>query len=46
MWLLVEVETLAHQFANTLQLGCPKLLSASQMADVRTAMMGGYGKKE
>ena len=44
MWLLVEVETLAHQYVNTLALGGPKLLSAEQMADVRKAMMGGYGK--
>jgi len=44
MWLLVEVETLAHQYVSTLALGGPKLLSAEQMADVRKAMMGGYGK--
>jgi L-fuculose-phosphate aldolase len=44
MWLLVEVETLAQQFFNTLQVGGPKLLSAEQMDDVRKAMMGGYGK--
>jgi L-fuculose-phosphate aldolase len=44
MWLLVEVETLAHQYTNTLALGGPKLLTEEQMADVRKAMMGGYGK--
>jgi L-fuculose-phosphate aldolase len=44
MWLLVEVETLAHQFFNTLQAGGPRLLSSEQMDDVRKAMMGGYGK--
>ena len=41
---LVEVENLAHQFFNTLQIGGPKLLTKQQMSDVRTAMMGGYGK--
>ena len=44
MWLLEEVETLAHQYFNTLQVGGPKLLSPEQMEDVRKAMMGGYGK--
>jgi L-fuculose-phosphate aldolase len=44
MWLLVEVETLAHQYFNTLQIGGPNILSASQMEDVRKAMMGGYGR--
>jgi L-fuculose-phosphate aldolase len=43
MWLLVEVETLAHQFFNTLQVGGPKLLTTEQMADVRARMFGGYG---
>ena len=46
MWLLVEVETLAHQYYNTLALGGPKLLTPEQMQDVRKAMMGGYGKSE
>jgi L-fuculose-phosphate aldolase len=46
MWLLVEVETLAQQFFNTLQLGGPKLLTKEQMSDVRTGMMGGYGKSQ
>ncbi len=44
MWLLVEVETLAEQYFNTLQIGGPNLLSKEQMDDVRKAMMGGYGK--
>lgn len=44
LWLLEEVETLAHQYFNTLQLGGPKLLSAEQMEDVRKAMTGGYGR--
>lgn len=34
MWLLVEVETLAHQFFNALQLGGPKLLGEEQMREV------------
>ena len=42
--LLVEVENLAHQFFNTLQIGGPKLLTKQQMSDVRTAMMRGYGQ--
>ena len=46
MWLLVEVETLAHQYFNTLQIGGPVLLSEEQMADVRKQMMGGYGRKD
>ncbi len=46
MWLLVEVETLAQQFFNTLQIGGPKLLTKEQMSDVRTGMMGGYGKSK
>ncbi len=46
MWLLVEVETLAHQFFNTLQVGGPKLLSKEQMDDVRVGMMGGYSKPQ
>jgi L-fuculose-phosphate aldolase len=44
IWLLVEVETLAHQYLNTLQLGGPRLLTPEQLADVRKAMMGGYAK--
>jgi L-fuculose-phosphate aldolase len=44
MWLLVEVETLAHQFFNTLQIGGPNLLTPEQMDDVRKGMMGGYGR--
>jgi hypothetical protein len=44
MWLLVEVENLAHQYFNTLQVGGPKLLTKEQMEDVRYAMMGGYAK--
>ena len=46
MWLLVEVETLAHQYFNTLQIGGPNLLSDEQMQDVRKAMMGGYGRSK
>ena len=46
MWLLVEVETLAQQFFNTLQIGGPKLLTKEQMSDVRTGMMGGYAKSK
>ena len=46
MWLLVEVETLAHQFFNTLQVGGPKLLTKEQMDDVRFGMMGGYSKTQ
>ena len=44
MWLLIEVENLAHQYFNTLLIGGPKLLTKQQMSDVRTGMMGGYGK--
>lgn len=44
MWLLVEVETLAQQYFNTLQIGGPNILSQEQMADVRKAMAGGYGQ--
>jgi len=44
MWLLVEVETLAQQYVHTLQLGGPRLLVDEQLADVRKAMMGGYGR--
>jgi L-fuculose-phosphate aldolase len=44
MYVLEEVETLAHQYWNTLQVGGPKLLSPEQMDDVRKAMMGGYGR--
>jgi L-fuculose-phosphate aldolase len=44
MYVLEEVETLAQQYFNTLQVGGPKLLSPAQMKDVRKAMMGGYGK--
>ncbi len=44
MWLLVEVEALAHQYFNTLQIGGPKILSEEQMQDVRKAMAGGYGR--
>ncbi len=42
MWLLVEVETLAHQYFNTLQVGGPVLLTPEQMQAVRDKMMGGY----
>jgi len=44
MWLLIEVENLAQQYFNTLLIGGPKLLTKQQMSDVRTGMMGGYGK--
>ena len=43
MWLLVEVETLAHQFFNTLQLGGPKLLDEAQMREV-FERFGSYAK--
>jgi len=46
MWLLVEVETLAQQYFNTLQVGGPVLLTPEQMQAVRDKMMGGYGKAE
>jgi len=46
MWFLVEVETLAHQFFNTLQIGGPNILCADQMQDVRKAMAGGYGRSK
>lgn len=46
MWLLVEVETLAQQYFNTLQIGGPNVLSTEQMADVRKAMAGGYGRSQ
>ena len=46
MWLLVEVETLAHQFFNTLQIGGPNILSTEEMDDVRKAMAGGYGRSK
>lgn len=46
MWLLVEVETLAQQYFNTLQIGGPTLLSEDQMQDVRKAMAGGYGRSK
>ena len=45
MWLLVEVETLAHQYFNTLLLGGPRLLSEEQMRDV-FARFGSYGKRD
>ena len=44
LYVLEEVETLAQQYFNTLQVGGPRLLSPEQMEDVRKAMMGGYGR--
>ncbi len=46
MWLLVEVETLAHQYFNTLQIGGPNILSSEQLQDARKAMAGGYGRSQ
>jgi L-fuculose-phosphate aldolase len=46
MWLLVEVETLAQQYVNTLQLGGPRLLDEQQLAEVRKAMFAGYAKPD
>ena len=46
MWFLVEVETLANHFFNTLQIGGPNILCADQMQDVRKAMAGGYGRSK
>jgi L-fuculose-phosphate aldolase len=43
MWLLVEVETLAHQYFNTLQLGGPKLLGEVQMREL-FEKFGAYAK--
>jgi len=41
--LAVEVETLAAQYCRVLQLGRPKLLSAAEMARVRSKMQSGAG---
>jgi len=45
LWLSVEVETLAHQFHGTLQLGKPPLLPKEEIDRVITKM-GTYGLKE
>jgi L-fuculose-phosphate aldolase len=42
MWLAVEVETLAHQYVNCLQLGEPPLLSSEEIRNV-AARMENYG---
>jgi len=45
MWLAVEVETLARQYYNCLQIGTPPLLSKAEIEKVR-ARMAGYGAAE
>ena len=42
MWLAVEVETLARQYVNCLQLGEPPLLSSQEIENVMNRMAG-YG---
>ena len=42
MWLAVEVETLARQYVNCLQLGDPPLLSSQEIENVMQRMSG-YG---
>lgn len=42
MWLAVEVETLAHQYVNCLQLGEPPLLSSEEIKNVADRMAN-YG---
>jgi L-fuculose-phosphate aldolase len=42
MWLAVEVETLARQYVNCLQLGDPPLLSSEEIKNV-AARMANYG---
>jgi L-fuculose-phosphate aldolase len=43
MWLAVEVETLAHQYVNCLQLGEPPLLSSEEIRNVADRMTN-YGR--
>jgi L-fuculose-phosphate aldolase len=42
MWLAVEVETLARQYVNCLQIGEPPLLSSEEIENVMDRMAG-YG---
>ena len=44
MWLAVEVETLARQYVNCLQIGEPPLLSSEEIESVMNRMAG-YGHK-
>jgi L-fuculose-phosphate aldolase len=44
MWLAVEVETLARQYVNCLQIGEPPLLSSEEIENVMNRMAG-YGHK-
>jgi L-fuculose-phosphate aldolase len=43
MWLAVEVETLAHQYVNCLQLGEPPLLTSEEIRNVADRMTN-YGR--
>ena len=45
MWLAVEVETLAHQYLNCLQIGTPPLLSEQEIDNV-IARMANYGHND
>jgi L-fuculose-phosphate aldolase len=45
MWLAVELETLARQYFNTLQIGGPVLLSEAEIADAAKSF-GSYGMQD
>ncbi len=45
MWLAVELETLAHQYCQALQLGEPHLLTAGEIADA-TQSIASYGLQD
>lgn len=45
MWLAVELETLARQYFNTLQIGGPVLLSDAEIADA-AGSFGSYGMQD
>jgi L-fuculose-phosphate aldolase len=45
MWLAVELETLARQYFNTLQIGGPVLLSEAEIADAARSF-GSYGMQD
>ncbi len=45
MWLAVELETLARQYFNTLQIGGPVLLDEAEIADA-TRAFGNYGMQD
>lgn len=45
MWLAVEVETLARQYFNTLQIGGPELLSEEEIERV-VEKFSGYGQRD